>query len=608
VWKRPVEARARARARGRARARAPLCLALQPALTRALDRPNSYLARSPASDTARVEERTFICSESKEGAGFNNNYWDPEEATKTLTKQFEGSMRGRCMYVVPFCMGPYDSPFSKVGLQITDSPYVVVSMRIMTRMGAEAMKRLGNSTDFVPCVHSVGRPLSRGEEDAPWPCRQENKEKYIVHFPEQYRIWSYGSGYGGNALLGKKCLALRIASYMGLHEGWLAEHMLIIGVTNPQGVKRYFAAAFPSACGKTNLAMMKPRLPGWKVETVGDDIAWIRVGADGRFYAVNPEYGFFGVAPGTSVETNPNAMAMLDKNVLFTNVALTDDGDVWWEGMTKERPTHLTSWLRRDWYGKESSEEAAHPNSRFTVPLVQCPTLDPEWNNPNGVPLSGIIFGGRRSQTVPLVYQARDWAHGTFLGATMNSETTAAAAGARGVLRPDPFAMKPFLGYNMGDYFGHWLTFSERTQAHKLPKIFHVNWFRKSRSGGFLWPGFGDNIRVMKWIFERSGQDELDESNAMQTPIGLMPKPEALDTAGLKLDASAMEQLLRVDPAEWRQEITRYRSFFSQFDARLPKQITEELERMSDRISRQEREQTGQSRLTDGDAVATALN
>jgi len=545
-------------------------------------RPNSYLARSSPEDVARVEERTFICTDAKDDAGPLNNWEDPENMTATMTALFDGSMRGRCMYVVPYVMGPLGSPFSKIGIQLTDSPFVVANMRIMTKMGKDALDMLGDDGEFIPCVHSVGAPLTRGQPDTTWPCNPDNK--YIVHFPEQRRIWSYGSGYGGNAILAKKCLSLRLASYMAKEEGWLAEHMLIVGVTNPQGVKKYFAAAFPSACGKTNLAMMTPRLPGWKVECVGDDIAWIRIGADGRLYAVNPEAGFFGVAPGTSMDSNPNAMLSLQKNVLFTNVAMKSDGDVWWEGMTKEVPSFLTSWLRTEHY-PDSDYDAAHPNARFTVSARQCPVLDENYDNPAGVPLSGIIFGGRRSQTIPLVYQARDWQHGVFVGANMNSETTAAASGKRGVLRPDPFAMKPFCGYNINDYFAHWLSFSSRTDESKLPKIFHVNWFRKSVAGKFLWPGFGDNARVLEWIFNRCEEETAGHPAAVDTPLGLVPTPESLNTSGLTLPADDLKELLSVDPNEIKAEVHRSRLFFKSLGSRLPSQITQELDNMEKQVA-----------------------
>jgi len=545
-------------------------------------RPNSYLARSSTSDVARVEEKTFICSENQSDAGFTNNWQDPEEMQRTMTGLFEGAMRGRTMYVVPYAMGPIGSPFTQIGVQITDSPYAVANMRIMTRMGSDALKMLGNDRPFIPCVHSVGAPLKRGQEDSPWPCN--SVDKYIVHFPEERRIWSYGSGYGGNALLGKKCFALRIASVMAKEEGWLAEHMLIVGITNPQGVKKYICAAFPSACGKTNLAMLTPHLPGWKCEVVGDDIAWLRVGKDGRLWAVNPEAGFFGVAPGTSMKSNPNAMLTLKQNVIFTNVAMKPDGDVWWDGMTDEQPKMVTSWLRTERY-QDSGFDAAHPNSRFTVPARQCPVIDPNWESTQGVPIDAIIFGGRRSTTVPLAYQARDWQHGTFLGASMTSETTAAAAGKRGVLRNDPMAMRPFCGYNMGDYFRHWLSFTERTDPAKLPKIFHVNWFRKSsKNGKFLWPGFGDNIRVIDWILRRCEQAPNDTSEAYESAIGYLPKPGTINLSGLDTTAEQMEELSAIDPAEWLGEVKKTREFFANFSDRMPEQITHQLDTLQQKL------------------------
>ena len=559
-------------------------------------RPNSYLARSSTSDVARIEERTFICSENRSDAGFTNNWRDPEEMSREMNKLFDSCMRGRTMYVIPFCMGPLNSPFSQIGVQITDSPYVVVNMRIMTRMGEPALRMLGDEGAFIPCTHSVGMPLPRGVEDLTWPSNQENK--YIVHFPEERRIWSYGSGYGGNALLGKKCLALRIASAMARDEGWLAEHMLIVGITNPQGKKFYVAAAFPSACGKTNLAMLTPHLPGWKIETVGDDIAWMRIGKDGQLWAVNPEAGFFGVAPGTSMKSNPNAMKTIQSNTIFTNVALTNDGDVWWEGMTDEVPKCLTSWLRTERFN-DSSHDAAHPNSRFTVPASQCPIMDKEWENPQGVPISAIIFGGRRSTTVPLVYQARDWEHGVFIGSSMTSETTAAAAGKRGILRADPFAMRPFCGYNMGDYFNHWLSMAQRTDKEKLPKIFHVNWFRRGKQGNkFLWPGFGENIRVLEWILKRCQENENsnDESElAQESEIGFIPKPGSINLADLNLSSSHWDELMGIDPNEWIADCKKSREFFANFGDRMPQVINQQLDSLQAKLEQQAAQQMQQT-------------
>jgi phosphoenolpyruvate carboxykinase (GTP) len=546
-------------------------------LVRLDKKPNSFWARTDPTDVARVEERTFICSIDEGDAGPTNNWRDPDDMKAEMIRHYNGCMRGRTMYIIPFCMGPVEAATPMFGVEITDSPYVVASMRIMARMGSRILAAMGSDADFVPCLHSVGAPLEPGQADVPWPC---NQTKFITQFPEERMIWSFGSGYGGNSLLGKKCYSLRIASVMARDEGWLAEHMLIMKLTSPSGSVHYIAAAFPSACGKTNLAMLEPTIPGWKVETLGDDIAWMKFGEDGRLYALNPEFGLFGVAPGTGWKTNANAMRTIDRgNSLFTNVALTDDGDIWWEGMTPEPPAHLIDWKGRDW-APDSTEPSAHPNSRFCTPIKQCPIIAPEYDDPRGVPISAILFGGRRASTVPLVTESRDWTHGVFMGATLSSETTAAAAGKVGVVRRDPMAMLPFLGYHGGDYFGHWITLGKEADAVKLPRIYYVNWFRRDEDGKFIWPGFGENGRVLKWIVERlEGQ-----AAAAESPIGRVPTVDSLDVDGLDLTREQVEQCLRVDEDEWRAEVPGIAEWFDKFGEKLPTLLWAELDGLKTRL------------------------
>ncbi len=542
-------------------------------------RPGCYLFRSHPSDVARVEDRTFISAKTKEAAGPTNNWIDPVELKATMTELYKGCMKGRTMYVIPFSMGPIGSPISRIGVELTDSIYVVVNMRVMTRMGDKVIEALGDG-DFVRCLHSVGAPLEKGQTDPAWPCAPMEK-KYISHFPEERLIWSYGSGYGGNALLGKKCYALRIASVIARDEGWLAEHMLILRLTDPSGNTKYVTGAFPSACGKTNLAMLVPTIPGWKVETVGDDIAWMKFGDDGRLYAINPEAGFFGVAPGTSMDSNPNAMLSIVENTIFTNVALTDDGDIWWEGMGTPAPEHLIDWKGNDW-APGSKEPAAHPNARFTAPAKQCPVIAPDWEDPAGVPISAILIGGRRPRTIPLIHESLDWKHGVFLGSIMGSEITAATISDNiGKVRRDPFAMLPFFGYNICDYLQHWLNLGEKSDEDKLPKIFYVNWFRKGQDGKWLWPGYGENSRVLKWIFERTS----GAGKAVKTPIGYMPAPEALDLSGIDISDAEIKELLKVNKNEWLNEVESIRKHYANYGDKLPKEMFAQLDALESRLN-----------------------